>query len=840
MVVRFCGLTAKTKTQEDRIDPQWYQSLYLPEDSLHGNEEEKNENNDAELKVPKDIELAPGVYCEIFDEDWERTKDQSLGRFSIDAEDILNGDHKEAKWYDLQDAENKPVCGQVLASFELIDHPGEEKESRPNLKALATGSGDNKRLVNIYTLGLRDIQSRMGCNKPFTEFEINGLKYSTETSNIPTSRNPNFCQILKFQVTLPDEDTYFPNLNLTVKDSLFGGLIKRTLGYASIEVKELLEEKDITESIFRETLDDKELKAIREQANDEAAEEEEQKYAGVDRPQSEQAPSVVDENAPLKKKDLEKDQRPEGIERRINKDDKKAEKIAESKQNKKSANLYMGFECTEPHDFRRIEAKYMKGRLEEKDELEDRMQLSPFLKIPFKTGTNPERNVGYFKGLISFNKIDNDETGELGSDFKYLKEMTKPVDLYLRLYILNGINLTPQDRGDSADPYLIVKIGKEKYGSREEYMEKTLNPKFCQTFEIPITMPGPSQVEIQVWDWDGIGSDLIGKTSIDIEDRWYSKAWRNLEKKTIEQRTLWSDESAKSRGKLRMWMEMVRPSEIDKYPLENIKPAAKEEYELRIIVWECKNCPIMDDFTDMNDLYISCKLRGYTDKDIQQETDLHFRSQNGCGSFNWRMKFPIKLPIDKPKSEYPDLQFQIWDKDFFSTNDNIAEYQFKLFHFLRYCEKNCTDKRCVYEYEGDDEFWLTLRKRNNGRSEDASGDEQVSSSSICPCFGVNNRRWNIDKHGQIKISIELLPMDKAKQYPAGFGRDAPNRNPYLPDPKGRAKFSILRPVNSLRNLLGDRMCFKLSMTLLLLMCIGFLVMITPNLLSSIAANLVSR
>jgi hypothetical protein len=28
-----------------------------------------------------------------------------------------------------------------------------------------------------------------------------------------------------------------------------------------------------------------------------------------------------------------------------------------------------------------------------------------------------------------------------------------------------------------------------------------------------------------------------------------------------------------------------------------------------------------------------------------QATDIHFRAQNGKGSFNWRVKFPIELPL---------------------------------------------------------------------------------------------------------------------------------------------------------------------------------------------------
>eukprot|EP01083_Nonionella_stella_P261499 890331_1 len=95
--------------------------------------------------------------------------------------------------------------------------------------------------MHIITLGLRDLQTSFGLiHKPFIEFEINGIVYKTEASNVPTSRNPNFNQILAFPVELPeskDDEIFLPNLNLTLKDSLCGGAIKRVIGYASQELK---------------------------------------------------------------------------------------------------------------------------------------------------------------------------------------------------------------------------------------------------------------------------------------------------------------------------------------------------------------------------------------------------------------------------------------------------------------------------------------------------------------------------------------------------------------------------------------------------------------------------
>jgi hypothetical protein len=48
-------------------------------------------------------------------------------------------------------------------------------------------------------------------------------------------------------------------------------------------------------------------------------------------------------------------------------------------------------------------------------------------------------------------------------------------------------------------------------------------------YEIPTTLPGPSRLEIDMWDYDRLSAnDFIGKTVIDLEDRWFEQAWQDF------------------------------------------------------------------------------------------------------------------------------------------------------------------------------------------------------------------------------------------------------------------------------------------------------------------------
>lgn len=59
------------------------------------------------------------------------------------------------------------------------------------------------------------------------------------------------------------------------------------------------------------------------------------------------------------------------------------------------------------------------------------------------------------------------------------------------------------------DPYLVVYTngasGKKLIAKDTEEMKKeTLNPNFYKCYEINATLPGDSELEVEVWDWDQV------------------------------------------------------------------------------------------------------------------------------------------------------------------------------------------------------------------------------------------------------------------------------------------------------------------------------------------------
>ncbi|MES1916423.1 MAG: hypothetical protein MHM6MM_008241, partial [Cercozoa sp. M6MM] len=307
--------------------------------------------------------------------------------------------------------------------------------------------------------------------------------------------------------------------------------------------------------------------------------------------------------------------------------------------------------------------------------------------------------------------------------------------------------------------------------------------------------------DVQVYDWDGLLDDMVGETVIDLENRWFSQQWRNIwpfDRKPLEKRSLMCRTSTVAQGQIELCVEMMTPEEAKVSPLWDITPPPPVPYELRLVIWRAKDCAIKDTLTDMNDLFCAATL------DIEgvkmQRTDTHYRSQNGKGSFNWRMKFPVELP--RPKgSTWPRLRLQVWDKDLLSTNDAIAEASISLAGFLRKAMRS-TD-RVVMKRRGSERFWLELRHPDQEGSQ-----------------------------AKLEVSLQIVPKSLCPAYPAGLGRGEPNMNPSLPPPEGRMRWT-LNPFSMMRQLMGNRFCCKCILLLLLFLFILSIPMMFSNIMQKI-------
>lgn len=142
-----------------------------------------------------------------------------------------------------------------------------------------------------------------------------------------------------------------------------------------------------------------------------------------------------------------------------------------------------------------------------------------------KTGDSTEdesRIVGFFKGAIKVYKLPLPK--DIEPVFAPTIPTNDPIHVLVRVYIVKATDLHPMDLNGKADPYVVLQLGSKRISDKENYVSKQLNPVFGKCFEIEATFPQDSLLNIQVLDWDLVGSDdLIGETKIDLENRFYSK-----------------------------------------------------------------------------------------------------------------------------------------------------------------------------------------------------------------------------------------------------------------------------------------------------------------------------
>uniref|UniRef100_A0A3B5BH22 C2 domain-containing protein n=1 Tax=Stegastes partitus TaxID=144197 RepID=A0A3B5BH22_9TELE len=143
-------------------------------------------------------------------------------------------------------------------------------------------------------------------------------------------------------------------------------------------------------------------------------------------------------------------------------------------------------------------------------------------------GVTEERFVGKFKGRFCLYKLTEDEDVDWDEDSGHFRvnrgiPANTPVQVLILVYIVSASNLHPADPDGKADPYIVLRLGKNEIKDRDNYIPKQLNPVFG-SFEMQATFPRESLLSVLIYDFDLVGGDdLIGETRIDLENRFYSR-----------------------------------------------------------------------------------------------------------------------------------------------------------------------------------------------------------------------------------------------------------------------------------------------------------------------------
>ena len=451
------------------------------------------------------------------------------------------------------------------------------------------------------------------------------------------------------------------------------------------------------------------------------------------------------------------------------------------------------------------------------------------------------KNYGYFKGLIRMStKTEYDShkqyiqniikkyNGELPPELSFLtafEDLGKNVlvkrSVIVRIYILELNNLSRRDTFSESDPYIKILLGEKLLvNERKKAFKDSKNCKWYQYYDLRIELPGSSKLRVQVMDYNALFSDdLIGETSIDIEDRYFDNRWQALENKPIEIRQLFHPDYEKSQGQILMWIEMFDQNEENKLEPWNIEPEPRTTLQMRLIIYETEDMENLD-IEDTSDIYVMAYLDGKN----KSKTDVHYRCSNGQGSFNWRMLIPVEIPRDKY-----DLTIQVFDRDILSKDDFICGGRLNLYELIN--DVNVLDLPLKLNKDYYSSLPMDKRKISNIEFVDKSEDEEGDK------FWVQLEKQG-KTGGRVLCSLEVLPQWYAELHPVGKGRDEPNMNPYLPPPIGRIKFSW-NPFKMFNQLTGPKFRKKCYCICCSICCIIYLIFLIPYLVYFISGEIIN-
>lgn len=888
--VSFLHRSKTTEIIHSTLNPTWDQTIIFDEIEIYGEPQTVLQN-------------PPKVVIELFDSD-QVGKDEFLGRSLCSPLVKLNSEMDitpKLLWYPVMNGDK--ACGDVLVTAELIlrhkdgsNLPILPSQRAPNLYMVPQGIRPVVQLtaIEILAWGLRNMKNYQmaSVTSPSLIVECGGervesvvIKNLKKTPNFPSS-------VLFMKVFLPKEELYMPPLVIKVIDHRQFGR-KPVVGQCTIDRLDRFRcdpyagKEDIVPQL---------------------------KASFLSAPPCRDVIIEIEDTKPLLASKLTE----------------KEEEIVDW-WSKFYASTGEHEKCGQYIQKGYSKLKIYDCELENVTEFEGLTDFSDTFKLyRGKSDENEDPSVvGEFKGSFRIYPLSDDPSVPAPPrQFRELPDSV-PQECTVRIYIVRGLELQPQDNNGLCDPYIKITLGKKVIEDRDHYIPNTLNPVFGRMYELSCYLPQEKDLKISVYDYDTFTRDeKVGETIIDLENRFLSRfgshcgipeqycvsgvnTWRDQLKPTqllqnvarfkgfpppvlsedgsriryggrdysldefevnkilhqhlgapeerlalhilrtqglvpehVETRTLHSTFQPNiSQGKLQMWVDVFPKSLGPPGPPFNITPRKAKRYYLRVIIWNTKEV-ILDEKSitgeDMSDIYVKGWIPG--NEENKQKTDVHYRSLDGEGNFNWRFVFPFDyLPAEQlcivAKKEHfwsidqtefrlpPKLIIQIWDNDKFSLDDYLGFLELDLHHTIIPAK---SPEKCNLDMIPD------LKAMNPLKVKTASLFEQKSMKGWWPCY--------VDKDGsrvmagKVEMTLEVLNEKEADERPAGKGRDEPNMNPKL-DPPNRPETSFLwftNPCKTMKFIVWRRfkwVILGLLVLLIVLLFVAVLLYSLPNYLS---------
>ena len=765
-----CGSTYVETDQKGKrgiLNPIWYKQLIL----------------NIEFSS---FELIPPIVVQVWDHDTLQS-DDLIGVFLLDMKKLaINPEfYPRPTWNFLNLGSPDSNEGEILISFSLFD------PHLPLPQFFLPEAIDVD--VEIYALGFRDLKPALGwlpVNKAFLKIDLATITFPGESELIqelkthPKSSgcNPNLGDVITFRCRIPKDPLFCPTLSCNVYDYLMSGVCQPLIGSFSINFNKLMAIRQGYRRVSSEISD---------------------KTDGLFGIDLKQLGYLVSEPFSGKKL-VEMDKIPR-IRHKVSMSEAiltgkivilpffREESSGKKVEHKFRDEEYLPLGYNRQPDDKQKHYRLFVPRALEKCEFFGKPPFQSFkikkgqtrglckgLKIISKKISDCQKLsslkvAGYFKGYVRISLGNQTESREVDHDLGKIGKLLLVKSLcFVRIYIVDAYDLISKEKSD-LDSYLVLKLGEHKYNDRESSIPATSNPKFHKHFDIPATFPGESSLKISLWDYNHIKSDKkIGSTKISLEDRFFNKSWNSMPDKPIETRKLKINSSQQPQGYLRLWIEIYPASE--KIPPWDITPRPPIKFEVRVIIWKCKDVSNYD-VEEVSDLFIKVSINNTQFK----ETDTHYRAQNGNANWNWRMKFPVVFTENSKLI----LAVQLWDRDIFSKNDSIGDQSIDI-------------TKCIEEALDLDQ----TVKFFNGNKPDTKQDRLKHEKFWLQLMNKDKSGQDV-KVGQVRMSVEVLPWGQALAIVNGEGRSEPNVEPRLPKPLGRFEFTI-NPFKLFNQMVGPR------------------------------------